>query len=537
MSVNDVFVESISPIGSRIVRPSDFSTEDFHLFQTVATSASNPYLKARLHDILWSTREPRDIKDAWSAIDSYLQIPLNSDAWREDGFMCWQRAVKLGLGPGRGKNGLVEVLEQKLSLAFQSATPSDWFVARDLAELLGYFSLDINSKKSIAEKLESLANSFDDGQSPVAPMIAGMLYAKSETWFTKIKESTRAATVTAKRAETYVCEAKMRLASPHPSHAVAAGFYERAIQTYRSIPRGERARFSGDERIAELRTMMGAASKYAVGEMRKIGGESIELSDEICAAQNIIRGKCAVEGMLTFINLVPQADEIKLREQILEQLRQPFLLHTIPRTLVNKDGRVQAKLSGLDTRVDPSESCNNGIVHHEVLRAYRFERSFYVVSMILPALEILYAEHQLTEADFVEIVSQSPIVPAGRVRVFAMALYSGFKHDFVTALHILAPQLEYLVRYQLKLRGALTTNLDSSGEETENSLNTLLKLPEIASVFSGNHLFELQALFADPWGCNFRNHIAHGLLDEDECQSAEAVYAWWFCLRLILRPI
>ena len=45
--------------------------------------------------------------------------------------------------------------------------------------------------------------------------------------------------------------------------------------------------------------------------------------------------------------------------------------------------------------------------------------------------------------------------------------------------------------------------------------------------------FEIRALFCEPVGPNLRNEIAHGLLDDQTCRSATAVYAWWYALKLV----
>ena len=68
-------------------------------------------------------------------------------------------------------------------------------------------------------------------------------------------------------------------------------------------------------------------------------------------------------------------------------------------------------------------------------------------------------------------------------------------------------------------------------------LSLPLKLPSYleaigAATAAADLAFELKALFCDAFGPNLRNEIAHGLLDDASCQTAQAVYAWWFLLRL-----
>jgi hypothetical protein len=157
-----------------------------------------------------------------------------------------------------------------------------------------------------------------------------------------------------------------------------------------------------------------------------------------------------------------------------------------------------------------------------------------VQGRILPALEVLQLEHRICEADFIYLASESPIVPIGRERLFGMALFDGYDYDFVTALHLLVPQIEHMVRFHLKSAGVKTTTLDGKGIETENGLSTLMDLPECETIFGEDLTFEIQALFCDAFGPNLRNELAHGLLDDKDCQTAYAVYAWWLGLKLVL---
>jgi hypothetical protein len=168
-----------------------------------------------------------------------------------------------------------------------------------------------------------------------------------------------------------------------------------------------------------------------------------------------------------------------------------------------------------------------------MIREYGIRVSLAVQGSILPVLETMLLEHRLCEADFTTLAIQSPIVPKGRERLFGRALFAGYDHDYVAALHILVPQIEHMVRFHLKQAGAKTTNLDINGIEHENGLSALMDLPETEKIFGEDLAFEISALFCDAFGPNLRNVLAHGLLEEDACQSTDAIYAWWLGLRLV----
>ena len=90
-----------------------------------------------------------------------------------------------------------------------------------------------------------------------------------------------------------------------------------------------------------------------------------------------------------------------------------------------------------------------------------------------------------------------------------------------------------MVRYHLKAAGACTTVLDKDGTEAEINLGALLDKPEALLVFGEDLVFEMRAMFCESRGPNFRHHLAHGLLEDRDFETAFAVYAWCLALRLV----
>jgi hypothetical protein len=201
-------------------------------------------------------------------------------------------------------------------------------------------------------------------------------------------------------------------------------------------------------------------------------------------------------------------------------------------SMVSRDGRVIAKRPPMSRNGEPTDS-DEIAIRAEMIRHYRTLIELAVQGSILPGRETLLLEHRLREVDFVGLADNSPIVPKDRVQLFGKALFAGYEGDFVTALHVLVPQIEHMVRVHLKQAGAKTTNLDRDGIEHENGMSTLMEIEQADSVLGKDIAFELRALFCDAFGPNLRNELAHGLLDDDACHSAPSIYAWWFGLRLV----
>ena len=168
---------------------------------------------------------------------------------------------------------------------------------------------------------------------------------------------------------------------------------------------------------------------------------------------------------------------------------------------------------------------------------YQQEIDIVVRAQIFPAIETLQLEHRLGLESFADLARQSPLVAQDRRGLFAKGLYAGFEGDFDTALHLLVPQLEHIVRERLRRHRVITSSRDADGVETENGLSRLVRSAEMPELFGEDLSFELEALFCDATGPNLRNEVAHGLLNDYAANSGYAVYAWWLVLRLVLTSI
>ena len=146
-------------------------------------------------------------------------------------------------------------------------------------------------------------------------------------------------------------------------------------------------------------------------------------------------------------------------------------------------------------------------------------------------------EHRFPKDLLIAACYQSPIVPKDREKLLGYALWLGFEYEFGAAIHLLCPQVEHIVRTQLKESGFHTSTIDKDGIENESGLSTLMDSQEAVQVFGEDLSFEIRSVFTEVLGANLRNEIAHGLLDDNASSSLPAIYAWWMILRLVLRSI
>lgn len=516
--------------GCHSLSPDDLTESDVTFLSQVVDATDDPWLKARLADLIWISRHAkRDVQFALAAIDAYREIALDTATWLQGGRECWTRAINLARMLKGGAGDRVGAIEASILTVFESTTKKDGYLGIWLADLLESNGLGRTQQGAIAQRLETLAGEFDaDGDLHRSRDYFGA----AARWFRLASDEAKAASMKVSEAEGWVKEAVARVSSTNPSHMVAATFYEKAIQIYRTIPRAERSAHRIDARLSELRAHLSESGEKAIAEMSRVSTPGVDISNLVENARKAVSGKTLVEALKAFCNLHRGVDVKRERESALERLRKHPMQAYFPATVMSWDGRVIAKRPGLSHNGALSED-DEITIRAQMVRDHVLLISIIVHGDIWPALEILWLEHRLREADFVALVSQSPIVPNDRVRLFGKALFAGYDRDFVTAVHLLVPLIEHLVRYHLKQAGAKTTSLDLNGIETEIGLTSLMDLPEVEAIFGDSLSFEIRALFCDPFGPNLRNELAHGLLDDEACQSIHSVYAWWFGLRLI----
>jgi hypothetical protein len=506
----------------------DFSAEDISFFSEIVTEVTDIRLKARLADLAWLKASKKDLNNALVAIDAYRQISLDTETWVRDGRECWYRALSLAAMLRAGAGNRIQEMERDIQQTFDSCKESDGYLALWLADLIANFGLGKSNAGDIAGKLESLARTFEgDGDLHRARDY----FDNSSKWYASAGDKTKSVEMTICHAEAFVKEAIARTATGQPSNMVAASFYEKAIQILRTIPKADRPALKVEERIAELHKSLNEAGQLSLNEMGVISSDGIDITQIVEAAKSAVSEKTPIDALKAFANLSQGMRISEMQDSAIKQLKQHPLSSLFGGTYMSRDGRVIAKTNGIN--FDDTLDGNHPNVQASVMQNHGIHLTLIVQGNVLPALEILHLEHRIREVDFLSIVKQSPIVPPGREALFAKGLYSGYDHDYVTALHLLAPQIENLVRYHLKNAGARTSTLDSSGIENENGLSTLVALPEMKTVFGDDLTFEIKALFCDSLGANLRNELAHGLVDHNACNSLHGVYAWWLTLRLV----
>lgn len=530
-SANEPFKPMAVFESGRSAVPEDFTVEDAAILSKVAEKMANGVLRARLADLAWLRVRPKQIADARRAIEAYVEVPPTQENHPRV-LKGWQRAITLCLQLGRGERSRLEKIEADLAAIAEREIPLDGSLGLVVARTLFVHRLG----SSAGEKISALLA--EQGERLVAAgdfFRARGYFGLACEWYAKMNNEERAADMTLAMALSCEAEADQRInADQTAGHLVAGSFLEDAIQTLRKIPQSQRARLGAEAHLERLLKRLSESGQQAIKSMQTVSSGPVDIAEIVHQSEQAVSGKPALQALMQFVHLHNGANVARLTENAKSSMREFFFSSMFGATHYGPDGRVIAKTPAGHGSAHADQDVQ---VFATVMRHYLLDVELICRGQILPATATILREHNVTKADLAQLMFQSPIVPPGRAAQFAKALWEGFEHDFSSAIYLLAPQIEHLVRWHLKQAGAATTRLDSEGIENEVGLSTLIEDEAAKRLFGEDTLFELQALFCTAYGPNLRNQVAHGLLSDDECHTSGAVYAWWWVLRLTLRSL
>lgn len=421
---------------------------------------------------------------------------------KEEGYRC-------NLHPGR--TGFARVFECLYISLFLSAR-FDW----GLDEL----SAQRSFAPEVAAKLEhlgaALKQSKDWHQSQ-------FLYEHAEKWYRIARNDAKEQEMRREVAEAIVHEAELN------NCIFAAEGIQKALSIYLKLVITPKNAKEINNRIAELRDKMRALRQMLPSQMVHFESK-IDASKIVQHVRDAISNKQPLDALRILANFAVPPKVSDLVENWQSGIfKSPFSLlfggshydENFRKIHISPGQRLTEEF-GLD----------NPKVQDSMLFQYSQWAQLTALAGVVPSLEVLYVEHRFTEDDFLEFTRLSPIIPVDRHVIFAKGLFAGYKSDFCTAMHILAPQVENMVREFIR-EYVETRHTDENGIEDEKALTSLLEKPEATEIMGEDLVYSLKAIFCLKSGANIRNKIAHGLIDYDESQSASYIYAWWFIFRLV----
>lgn len=477
-------------------------------------------LKARITDVLWIKKYPQNNprQMAQLAINAYLKsakILEDPDEWLHC-FKRIERAFYLAyeIKDQEKQAKVIEHIESILD--YYNGEDPLWLSAK-LMELL--LDKKVSNPIKYAALAEKLARSAEDNFDWYRARGYWELKAK---WHKLEKNKQKEFSASILAAETYVKESEQALKEENPSYLRASHFMEKAYVAFRDIP-DQTAKLRAEQCHKNLLEYQGKSQQELVSM-----GVEYDFTQEVQYAKESIQGKEFQEAIFTLATLVPLEKVIDLRATTEQSLKDDPLASIFPVRMMNAQGKTVATENGSNNSEDS--------IKFKMNQDSSLKYKVYAEILIEPARDQITLEHEINIEDLLFLVKDNPFVPSGREYLFAKGLYAGLIGDFFTSTHLLIPQIENSVRHLLWQKGFIPSGY-KNGIQNEHDLNKTLYRTEIKTIFDDDTLFTLQCLLVEHSGCNLRNRMAHGLIDDHEFQSGVMSYLWWFTLRLCCLPM
>ena len=522
-SRNDPFQPFMTWGNKRSFLPIDLTDEEILFLSNIVNEDIPPILKARIADILWTYSIPKNKKYSEIAIESYISMDVCDDFFEPNIYTFWERAVVLAK---QTKNSsLIEKIKSKLLHEINHPSTNWDFHLLKIIKIFIKTDLDKRLNHELAEKLLEKQKEFNhEKQFHIAEKyleLAAKLFKKSGNEEDSYKSLALLSQATENHGDYRKNESAM----------VANHFYKMALQRYRQIPNSYRNTLQIDQKLDLIQEKITQSGLLITDELQLISTEQINISELQEQSITHVKDKQTAFESLLYFSGVSSCNFESIWKSTENNINNSPISSLFGATSVSLDGRKISSIPPLDGKN------RDDVILKNAIKNFGIHMNLVVEGCILPTLEQIQQEHLFPKEFLIQLCKFSFIVPEKREILVANALYQGFEWDFRSAIHLLAPQVENIVRQLLKRNGLVTTHTDPNGIENEMGLSSLVSIAGAREILGDDLWFKLQAVFTDSLSANLRNEVGHGLLDDDTSNSLYSVYAWWMVLRLVVRNV
>lgn len=246
------------------------------------------------------------------------------------------------------------------------------------------------------------------------------------------------------------------------------------------------------ERVRQLLEEMRQFQLAAPDEMATFN-IPMDLTDEGERAVKLFERLTLPDAFVQMLVLAEAPDAAELRKVAVEGSRESIVDTIFGASYLDSDGKTVARIAAPDMDGDPDEDWIKAkcIRHMSIVRHQR------VHGFIEPARRTLLGRFSVEERHLVPITHTSPFVPPGHGNVFSLGFARMFQGDYVSAAHILFPQLENSLRHMLVLANADPTKIDADLLQGDRALGALLDVNrgDLEEMWGRDIVHEIDILF------------------------------------------
>jgi hypothetical protein len=502
--------------GGRSSLPEDISDGQATALEVLLESISDPELRARVADTLWS-RAKRDVRHARIAIEAYLAsarrlFDPNRWPWPVDRL---RRADAIARLLGAGGSAELEAITSQLWDTLRMLKGSDvLYFSERVMVLLANRSLE----RPEIEGLKALAASMAAEAAQARDFRRMRAYLSCElTWTKALEDYKEFSRIRLEIAESHVSEAQVQ-----GSNTARASTLRVAVQELRNA-------HADQGRIESVRALLDDAQRLSLSELTTVA-IPFDPSELVEAARADVQGVPAIKGFWKLAVLVPISKKSDLRERAERSIEQSVFLHGFNRTHLTQGGRLTGTTPGaLGADTDEREELLKAAMREEAERL----RLLAVHGVIEPMRQELVRQHNYSLQDLYFALRGRLFIPHDREMIWTYGLHAGLHGDYMTAVHLLVPQLEHSFRWILELQGVLPYKQYQNGVQDVFKLEDSLSQQKLVATLGEDVVFQIESLLTGRTSSNLRNLLSHGLLSYGQTVSHDSAYCWWLALYLV----
>lgn len=500
----------------------DFSRESLNAISQFCDSVTIPELQARLADISWVTKVG-SVDHAYIAIEAYLesakQLLALGESWIYPAERI-ERALRLSCMFRRGtqRPDLFKKIADFIKSEIDSKKLDDSpFYALRLLTLshecgVGDDDWILNTAEEIAQTRFELG----DTRTAISGWECALNSANSSRNKSKQQEIWR---------EIAACHVKD--SELQDGGLIAVGCILKAIDALSKVPNTRQERL-------ELYETMRDHQIESLHQLHEFSTPAQDISEIVHQAKIQVQGKDFFDMLFRLGVLVSRPTDInKLKEQAIEQM-QSSIAWMFGGTHIDHEGITVATVpAGMGL----NEGQDGHVTWATMMKNIGIDHQLAVQGQIRPALNELMTQHHVSEYALASILKNSPFIPNGHEYFYIKGLMFGLEGDFLSACHILIPQIENSLRYVARSQGEEPTTLHGDGSQERSGLKYLLDHPVIIEVLGQDIVGNLQAILIDKIYGDLRNQMSHGYMPAGHFYGVAPIFLWWLVLHILMLPL
>lgn len=475
--------------------------------------------KAKIYDFLWVME--KNFSDAKSA-EAHYRMHLESTEEFDSNFMAINRLIFIS--KKTSSKDIDEITRNRLITKVLNQYNNE-----DHGKVLYLIQTAMDEKVDVdflIQYTEKILNTYDDQCYDFYVIgeycnILEQLYCKKNKWQKKKCVSEPKLIELRKRKVKAILTAESTFDKPEIGNIMrSVHLLKDAVNILKTITGTEAERKSILRRIDEIEKKM--VSEMPVFSTKKDDSGTVK---QLIKQLEILDKE---EALCYFALFIPLPERSKVEESVRRSADSPFS-GLFPIGILGKDGKSIAKSRPIKKSGDEIDLA---ALQDSMEKNTAEFMGYFSQIMIMNTLNYISSKFEVEEKDIQKIVENSIIVPEDRRGAYVKGIMAGFSGDYLTALCLLVPQVENSVRELAVECGEPVYNLNEDGIEELKTMHAVLELEGIKECLDEDFLLALKTIFCSKFGFNMRNNIAHGLFSDKQFQSYQALYTWWFILKM-----